>query len=81
VSLKAKDGRAVMRVADNGPGLPPGFNAVTNSNLGLDLINSLVCTDLHGEIRFENQETKGAVVSLTFPVSPESRSENVPSTV
>ena len=69
VSFTIDHAQAHLRVIDDGPGFAPGFDPSTSSNLGLDLITSLVSTDLKGDVRFENQEAGGAWVSIAFPIS------------
>ena len=69
VVFDADQSHAHLQVSDDGPGFTEGFNPFTSSNLGLDLITSLVSTDLKGDVRFENREGGGALVSLSFPLS------------
>jgi two-component system, sensor histidine kinase PdtaS len=42
------DGTIVVRVADDGNGPPPGFQLESSEGLGLQLVGSLVHSDLHG---------------------------------
>jgi len=76
----------VLRVADDGAGLPPNFSVQRAEGLGLQLTRGLVQSDLHGGIEmFElhgapdldaEPDAKGpddrrwTVVELTFPAAP-----------
>ncbi|MDV7393111.1 ATP-binding protein, partial [Arthrospira platensis SPKY1] len=76
--------RLEIRVADNGPGIPPGdlpyifdrFYQARNSEqakaggtgIGLALTKELV-TAMGGEIDVESEEGKGAVFTVRLPVS------------
>lgn len=63
-------GNAVLEVADNGPGFPPGFDPHTAANTGLELIESLGQWDLGGNIFYENRPEGGARVRVIFPIAP-----------
>jgi two-component sensor histidine kinase len=47
------DGQLMLSVADDGVGLPEGFNAEVDGGLGLDVVRLLV-RRLAAEIRFED---------------------------
>jgi hypothetical protein len=51
--IGAKQEGAVVRlfVADDGPGLPEGFDVETSEGMGLSLIRTLVRADLRGAFR------------------------------
>ena len=57
---------------------PPGFDPATAANTGIELIDSLVKWDLAGQVRYENQPTGGAQVTLAIPSQkrPPSSSED-----
>jgi two-component sensor histidine kinase len=57
----------VVRVADNGVGLPPDFT-LDGSTLGLTIVRALVTTDLDGVIDMETDG--GTVVEVRVPVEP-----------
>ncbi|HEX3621653.1 MAG TPA: sensor histidine kinase [Acidimicrobiales bacterium] len=65
----ANDGtQLLVRVADNGVGLPAGF-ALDGSTLGLTIVRALVTTDLNGIIAMDSS-TEGTVVEVRVPVEP-----------
>jgi two-component sensor histidine kinase len=53
-----------MSIADNGKGLPPGFDDRRSSSLGLQLVHALA-RQLRGTVEMRSES--GAVVSLRFP--------------
>jgi GAF domain-containing protein len=55
----------LLEVADDGRGLPPGFDPRASSELGLRIACTLVHEDLRGELRAENRE--GAVFLVRIP--------------
>jgi two-component sensor histidine kinase len=66
LSLAVQNDQVVLEVCDDGPGFPAEFNALANANTGLELVESLVVTDLLGEARFENRIEGGARVRVVF---------------
>jgi len=60
------DGWAQIRIADNGPGLPPDLELASSSSMGFRLVN-LLTTQLRG--RLEIGPGPGAEITLTFPLS------------
>ena len=67
VSLTNDATELVVRVADNGVGLPDGF-ALDGSTLGLTIVRALVTTDLGGQI--DLQTDGGTVIHVRVPVEP-----------
>jgi two-component sensor histidine kinase len=64
----ANDGtQLLVRVADNGVGLPPGFR-LDGSTLGLTIVRALVTTDLNGTIAMDTDG--GTIVEVRVPVEP-----------
>ena len=53
-------------VSDNGPGLPPEFDAMTGASLGLKLVQSLTA-QLDGRLEFESADGAFIRVSLAQP--------------
>ncbi|MDQ4070753.1 MAG: sensor histidine kinase, partial [Actinomycetota bacterium] len=67
VSLANDATQLVVRVVDNGVGLPDGFT-LDGDTLGLTIVRALVTTDLSGEIVMETDG--GTVVEVRIPVEP-----------
>jgi two-component sensor histidine kinase len=59
--------RVVVRVRDNGTGLPADFNIQTAESLGLQIVQTLVQEDLKGTIEIHNGD--GAEAIVAFPKS------------
>jgi PAS domain S-box-containing protein len=79
VAATATDGRVVVRVADNGPGIPDGRKDAVfeegekgldseGTGLGLYLVETLV-KRYDGDINVEDNEPKGAVFVVELPVA------------
>lgn len=66
VTFTIRDGAAELAVCDDGPGFPEGFDPVRSANTGIELVASLVRTDLRGEARYENRAGGGARVVVEF---------------
>jgi two-component sensor histidine kinase len=58
----------LLRIADEGPGLPAGFDAAESRGLGMKVITSLVAV-LKGRWNADGKAGTGAVFSITFPKS------------
>ena len=61
--------RLVVRVTDDGAGLPTGFDPVTGSGLGLQIVRTLVEGELGGTLTMSAADP-GTVVELDLPVVP-----------
>ena len=57
-----------LTVSDQGPGFPSGFLVSSAANTGLELVESMVCWDLKGTVRFENLPMGGACVIANIPL-------------
>jgi two-component sensor histidine kinase len=68
VALSVEGDTANLTVIDAGAGFPEGFDPIASANTGLDLIKTVVTTDLDGRIRYENAKEGGAQVIVTFPL-------------
>jgi two-component sensor histidine kinase len=67
--VMGNDGRTmVLKVHDNGRGLPDGFSIETTSSLGLSIVRDLVTGQLGGTIDMETDG--GTLVELRVPVPP-----------
>lgn len=69
VTLDIEGDRALLKVIDNGPGFPEGFNPEDTSNTGLELVEQLTRCDLRGTTSYETR-SEGSMVIVTFPLSP-----------
>ncbi len=66
VTFAVQDEQAVLEVCDDGPGFPAEFDPITSANTGLELVESLVRTDLVGRACYENRTWGGGRVRVTF---------------
>lgn len=66
VSLRRVDGRLVLEVEDNGPGLPQGFDIAVTPTLGMTLVSSL-SEQLGGMVSARNS-SNGACFRLEMPL-------------
>jgi two-component sensor histidine kinase len=64
VSLRQENEELVLRVQDNGPGLPAEFNLDTDSHVGLDVVRILAERDLDGTLKLWNNG--GLTVEMRF---------------
>lgn len=69
----ANDGaRLWVRVADDGVGVPDGFDIHATTSLGLSIVRTLVTSELHGTIRMAAgtgpQGRRGTIVEIEVPV-------------
>ena len=62
----------LLRVADDGVGLPEGFDIARSESLGLQLANTLT-DQLDGEVQVANN--RGASFTITFRASTDGESE------
>ena len=69
VELEVDDAGIVVRVIDNGVGVPDGFSIEGAKGLGLSIVRALVMSDLGGTIGlFEPPDGPGTVVELRVPI-------------
>jgi PAS domain S-box-containing protein len=66
VSLEHQDDIFTLTVADNGVGLPPGYDWSTAKTMGLTLVRMLGQHQLGGRYQIDN--TEGTTFTLIFPV-------------
>ncbi len=66
LSLVEKGGDLVMRIADDGAGLPPDALNGGQKSLGMVLINALA-GQLGGSISFDDGDAGGTVITVMFP--------------
>ncbi|MBF6611987.1 MAG: GAF domain-containing protein [Chloroflexi bacterium] len=59
--------RVMVEIADNGVGLPVGFDSQKDAHLGLNIVSTLVVSDLRGEFKIVQGEMGvGTVASFGF---------------
>ena len=63
--LEDEGDRVIVRVRDNGGGLPANFRIQNSESLGLQIVQTLVREDLKGTIEMRNG--RGAETVVTFP--------------
>jgi two-component system, sensor histidine kinase PdtaS len=64
--------RLVVTVADDGAGLPAGFDVLTDGGLGLQIVRTLVEGELGGTLAVEPGDP-GTRVTLDLPTLPTER--------
>lgn len=64
VRLQEENGQYTLTVADNGQGLPPGFDWTRTQSMGMVLLRMLGCHQLGGNYTFDHD--KGLRVTLRF---------------
>ncbi len=57
-----------VTVADNGQGLPAGFNAAASGRLGLQIVRALATGELRGTIELRNRAGGGTEAVLVVPL-------------
>ena len=69
INLEDKGDEAMISVIDNGHGLPADFQLEQSPTLGLQIVRTLVESDLKGRLQFGNsvEGDEGLSVSITFP--------------
>ncbi|MBE7323595.1 histidine kinase N-terminal domain-containing protein [Nocardioides sp. Y6] len=69
LSVRHRDRRLQVSVADNGVGLPEGFDAVGSTNLGLSIVRTLVESELGGHLAIgRNPSGRGTLVTVDVPL-------------
>jgi PAS domain S-box-containing protein len=69
VTLRERNGSVCLRVADNGIGLPEGFDPRTGAHVGLEMSRVLAERDLAGTFAVESRggRRRGTVAQVRFP--------------
>jgi hypothetical protein len=65
ITLAKNDGEYRMTVADNGPGLPPGFEIAKTQTLGLKLVNFLAVHQMRAKVEVNTEN--GTEFVFRFP--------------
>lgn len=73
VELSRDEEALTLRVVDDGIGLPKGFNPKEHSNLGLEIVNTLVSQELKGEWYISGNE--GTEVEIRVPAQSLARED------
>ena len=68
VSVSKTESTMITSVIDNGIGIPEGFSLENNTNLGLQIVQTLTLNELAGSIEFIKPE-RGTEVKLTLPLN------------
>jgi two-component system, sensor histidine kinase PdtaS len=70
VDAQRARGELTVRIADDGAGLPPDFNMQTSDRLGLQIVRTLIATDLSGSIdlRARTDGERGVEAVITVPI-------------
>jgi two-component sensor histidine kinase len=68
VTFEVRGAEAALEVCDDGAGFPPDFDALARANTGLDLVESLVRTDLAGQVCYGNRAQGGGRVQVVFDI-------------
>ena len=66
IKYARRQGNYMILIENDGRPLPPDFDIKENSSLGLNLVNSLICDQLAGDIEAHSNNT--VVFKITFPV-------------
>jgi signal transduction histidine kinase len=79
LAAEVEVGQVVVRVDDNGPGVPPAYRQAIfvpgfkqrpgGSGLGLALVKEVVETELHGTVSCEESPLGGARFSIRLPIA------------
>jgi len=68
IELDHEPGELVVRVIDNGGGLPEGFEFENAGGLGLSIVRALVTSDLGGSIEAHGSDDQpGTTVEIRVP--------------
>ncbi|MFN8499706.1 MAG: GAF domain-containing protein [Anaerolineae bacterium] len=66
IDIADRGAEVVVTVTDDGRGLPPDFDAAVESNLGVQIIRTLIEEDLGGTFRLANGAAGGTAATLTI---------------
>jgi GAF domain-containing protein len=70
VLLRREQEGMALEVLDDGPGFPEGFDPLLAANMGLEIVESLIKTDLKGHSYYETRDEGGGRVRVLFPLPP-----------
>ncbi len=69
LAARVDDGLRV-EVVDDGAGLPPGFEERASDRLGLQIVRTLVESELSGRLRLERRDQGGTRAVIDVPMAP-----------
>ena len=67
IELQRYSNEGLFTISDDGVGLPQGFDLLTSSNLGLQIVRTLTENELKGDLKLESTH-KGTQAKLRFPL-------------
>jgi two-component sensor histidine kinase len=67
IELQRYSNEGLITISDDGVGLPAGFDLATSSNLGLQIVRTLIENELKGELKLESTH-QGTHAKLRFPI-------------
>lgn len=68
IAAREERGVAVIQVSNDGARIPPGFDPVRSTGLGMRITQQLVTADLHGEFTIEPADNR-TVATIRFPIA------------
>jgi two-component sensor histidine kinase len=71
VVVERADEELRLEVRDEGAGLPEGFDPLTSTRLGLQIVRTLVAGELGGQLAIEPRLPRGTAVRLSLPLAPD----------
>jgi two-component system, sensor histidine kinase PdtaS len=75
VSAVRAGGKLTVTVSDNGVGLPPEFELESTASLGLQIVRTLVLTELNGRLEIKPGDGGGTTVLVELPLDELSGSQ------
>jgi two-component sensor histidine kinase len=67
IHIDRSNNECVIKISDDGVGLPSNFDLNTSSNLGLQIVRTLTENELKGSIELSSTDT-GTIAKLKFPL-------------
>ncbi len=67
IEMQRYSNEGLITISDDGVGLPAGFDLSTSSNLGLQIVRTLIENELKGELKLESTD-QGTQAKLRFPL-------------
>jgi two-component sensor histidine kinase len=67
IELQRYSNEGLITISDDGVGLPESFDLSTSSNLGLQIVRTLIENELKGELKLESTQ-QGTQAKLRFPL-------------